>query len=372
MSSSSVIAALQKRVSNELTTSAIGGDAAIAGIIGDSPSQYSKSPALWNAAFRHLGISALYLPFDVDGIHLGPLLAALKDSELFLGANVTVPHKVRVIDFLDELDDGAKRIGAVNTVVRTARGRLIGYNTDGDGFVESLLTRQPDRSASFIRSLRGMNVLLLGAGGSARAVAFHLADLMGEGRLWISNRTFEHAASLGAEVEKNGGHAVAIQEKEIPKYATQARLIINSTTKGQGGVRKLSGNKVLCLEPYSALAPADPPAFVESELGKAGSSGEWPAAARADIDANLSASMSLAGSIPASAAFYDLIYHPEETVFLRHGRLTGHSTMNGKAMIVNQAVIAFCRRICTAELSLRGLDTPETYQRILEVMYHAW
>lgn len=371
MSNTQMIAALRQCLSNPLAASAVG-DAAIAGIVGDSPSQYSKSPTLWNTAFRHLGINAVYLAFDVDEAHIGPILAILKDSERLLGVNVTVPHKVRVIDFLDELDAGAKRIGAVNTIVRTARGRLIGYNTDGEGFVDSLLTRQPDRAASFIPSLRGMNVLLLGAGGSARAVAYHVADLLGEGRLFISNRTFEHAASLAADVDNRGGHALAIHEAEIPGYAPRAGVIINSTTKGQGGLRKLSGNKVICLEPYSSLAPADPPAFSETELAKTGSSSPWPAAARADIEANNNASITLAKSIPRSVAFYDLIYHPEETVFLRHGRLTGHRTMNGKAMIVNQAVIAFCKRICLTELRSRNLDIPDIHEQILEVMYRAW
>ena len=82
--------------------------------------------------------------------------------------------------------------------------------------------------------------------------------------------------------------------------------------------------------------------------------------------------MTLAEAIPPHVGFYDLIYHPEETVFLRHGRLTGHPTMNGKAMIINQAVIAFSKRICNAELQARGIDTPETCRKILEVMYQAW
>jgi shikimate 5-dehydrogenase len=76
--------------------------------------------------------------------------------------------------------------------------------------------------------------------------------------------------------------------------------------------------------------------------------------------------------VPAPTRFYDLIYHPAETVFLRHGRSTGHPTMNGKAMIVNQAMIAFCERICAPELRARGLDTAETRRQILESMYRAW
>ena len=90
------------------------------------------------------------------------------------------------------------------------------------------------------------------------------------------------------------------------------------------------------------------------------------------IDANNLSSMALARCIPSETRFYDLIYHPEETVFVRHGRLTGHPTMNGKSIIINQAVIAFCKRICNAELQARGIDTPETRKQILEVMYQAW
>ena len=167
----------------------------------------------------------------------------LKNSERFLGVNVTVPHKFRVMDFVDELDAGAKRIQAVNTIVRNADGRLVGYNTDGEGFIESLFARLPDRAGSFIASLKGMDVLLLGAGGSARAVAFHVADLLDSGQLLICNRTIEHAVSLAVDVNKSGGNAKAILESELSYYATTVGLIVNSTTKGQGGIRKLANQR---------------------------------------------------------------------------------------------------------------------------------
>ena len=81
--------------------------------------------------------------------------------------------------------------------------------------------------------------------------------------------------------------------------------------------------------------------------------------------------MAIAAAIPKAVGFYDLIYHPDETVFLRHGRLTNHPTMNGKGMIVNQATIAF-KLICSAELQARSIDNAQTYKQILEVMYRAW
>jgi shikimate dehydrogenase len=299
-------------------------------------------------------------------------LAVLKNSERFMGANVTVPHKIRVMDFLDGLDAGAARIQAVNTIVRTLEGRLVGYNTDGEGFIDSILRRQPDQGESFVASLKGMDVLLLGAGGSARAVAFHVADELDRGRLLICNRTAKSAVDLAREIQKAGRQALAIDEAEVALWAPKASLIINTTTKGQGGIRKLPNGMITLLEPYSALTSAHPPVFAESDLGKPEFRRKWSEAAQADIETNNQDSMSLARIVPPNVGFYDLIYHPEETVFLRHGRMTGHRTMNGKAMIVNQAAIAFYRWICSAELKLRGIDNSETYRQILDVMYRAW
>jgi shikimate 5-dehydrogenase len=248
---------------------------------------------------------------------------------------------------------------------------LVGYNTDGEGFVESLFAPQPDRVKSFIGSLKNMDVILLGAGGSARAVAFHVADLLDGGRLLICNRTSAHAETLASDVNRAGGKAEAILESELFHYVPRVGLVVNSTTKGQGGVRKLDQNRVTVLEGYSALAPANPPVFPDLDYGKPTFQSKWTHAASADIEANHKASMRLAKSIPQQAGFYDLIYYPEETVFLRHGRETGHATMNGKAMIVNQAVFAFTR-VCHSELAACGINTPDMHREILEVMYLAW
>lgn len=360
------IAEIQKLVSNIIDPSLIG-DKKIAGVLGEAPSRYSKSPAIWKAAFGVFGINAIYLSFDVDDSRLRDLVSALRASKRFKGANVTVPHKVRIMEFLDELDPGARRIGAVNTVVRTPAGRLIGYNTDGEGFVESILTRQPGERESFMKSLKGVDVLLIGAGGSARAVAFHLADLLDGGRLIICNRTVASAETLAKEIRSASRRTKAVTEEEIPRWAPTVGLIINSTTKGQFGLRRLPDGGVTNLEPYSALAGANPPAFGESDFKQ-----RWIEAAQADIDANNQASMNLAQSIPQTVRFYDLIYYPQETVFLRHGRETGHMTMNGKGMIVCQAAIAFARYICKTELQQSGKDGPESYRKLLEVMHGAW
>jgi shikimate dehydrogenase len=362
---------IQNCIGNRLDDATIG-DRRIAGVIGDAPSHYSKSPALWNAAFDDLAMDAIYLPFDVDVSHLRNFVAALRNSDRVMGINVTVPHKVQIMDFLDELDPSAERVQAVNTVVKTTVGRLIGHNTDGEGFVQSILAAQPGRKTAFIKSLKGTDVLLLGAGGSARAVAFHVSDHMESGKLVISNRSLDPAASLAAELRKMGRNAMAIGEAEVSDWAPKAGLIINSTTKGQGGLRKLSHDELTTLEPFSSLAPARAPVLRDFSGSEAEMQRRWSEIAGAEIEANNRVSLAIAAAIPKAVGFYDLIYHPEETVFLRHGRLTNHSTMNGKAMIVNQAVIAFCKHICGAELRARRIDNPETSRRILEVMYRAW
>jgi shikimate dehydrogenase len=354
MSTHPDIAALQACIDNVMEVAAIG-DRRLAGVVGGAPSRYSKSPALWNAAFHLLRLQAVYVPFDVRSSRLGDLMAALRSSERMLGVNVTVPHKLTVMECLDNLDPPAARIHAVNTIVREPDGRLVGYNTDGAGFVESLLKPQPGRAEPFIEALNGFDVLLLGAGGSARAVAFYVAQLLTNGELLICNRTLAHAAALAHEIRVSGGRARAVPEHDLPQSAVKVGLIINSTTKGQAGARVGPGTAVN-MEEYSALAPA------QSGVG----------APDIDIQRNQQASLDLAAMIPKHVAFYDLIYAPEETVFLRHARLTGHPTMNGKAMIVCQAALGLFHHVCKREIETQGVATAETYNRIVECMYQAW
>jgi shikimate dehydrogenase len=371
MTSRKQIAAIQSCITNQIDPSLIG-DKAIAGIVGDAPSFYSKSPALWNAAFDFLGINGIYLPFDVAEPRLGELIATLKGLDNFLGINVTVPHKIRIMDFLDEIEAGAHRVQAVNTIVRTSSGKLVGYNTDGEGFIESLLTPLPEQTKSFTPALAKADVLLLGAGGSARAVAFELSDRLNEGQLVIANRSLDHAMSLASEIQKKDRRVKAIDESEIGDWAPKVGLIVNSTTKGQGGIRKLPNGKLITLEPYSALTCAHPSSISQSDFDDPQARQKWLRAAQADIDENNQASMILAQRIPQKVRFYDLVYHPEETAFLRHGRLSGHLTKNGKAMIIYQAAIALCRHIGKQHLIESGTDDAATYRAVCQVMAANW
>jgi shikimate dehydrogenase len=318
----------------------------LAGVIGDSPSRYSKSPALWNAAFEALRIDARYVALDVAADRLGDLLRAVGEWPSFLGLNVTVPHKLAVMKHLDQLEESARTIGAVNTITRIQSGALVGANTDGIGFIETLLSPPFGDAAPLFATLAGVDALVLGAGGSARAVAFALAQRLSGGKLLIANRHAETAEALAREIYPSCPSVRAIDENEIAAVAPAVKLIVNCTSKGQAGREGSSAS----LERYSALAPASGSPRNE------------------DVEDNHRRSLSIARSVPRETVFYDLIYHPEETVYLRHAKETGHRAVNGRGMIVAQAVESFMNHICLRELQAAGLHSEPTRRRLVEVM----
>jgi shikimate dehydrogenase len=142
----------------------ISGKTKVLGLLG-WPVEHSLSPAMHNAAFKHIGLDCCYLTFPVKPELLKDAVKAVRALNL-AGVNVTMPHKENVIPLLDKVDADASFIGAVNTIVNT-NGRLTGYNTDGKGFMQSL--------AEARISVNKKNVLILGAGGASRAIGFYLA-----------------------------------------------------------------------------------------------------------------------------------------------------------------------------------------------------
>jgi len=156
----------------------------IVGLIGD-PINHSLSPAMHNAAYQALALNYLYLPFHITATDVAAAISAARALG-FSGLNVTVPHKEAVFSQLDFLDRSAKRCGAVNTIVNSS-GTLTGYNTDGEGFIDSLL--------DFGFESRGKKAVILGAGGSARAIAAALLE-HGVTKIVLINRTVEKAEQI--------------------------------------------------------------------------------------------------------------------------------------------------------------------------------
>ncbi len=161
----------------------------LCGIFGN-PIEHTLSPLIHNAAFDHLKLNYLFLAFKVT--HLKEAVDGIRALNL-RGVSVTIPHKVTVIDYLDEVEEVAGKIGAVNTIVNRD-GRLTGYNTDWSGAVEALEEKG---------TLKGKTALILGAGGAARAMAFGLKERGAQ--FTILNRTIKKAEMLASEVGCNYG-----------------------------------------------------------------------------------------------------------------------------------------------------------------------
>jgi shikimate dehydrogenase len=255
------------------------------GLIGD-PVAHSVSPAFQQAAFDALGIDARYAAWRTPAAELAARVAALRAPGV-LGANVTVPHKQAVMPLLDAVEETARRVGAVNTIVHRD-GRLLGANTDVEGFLAALREDGGLDPA-------GLRVAVLGAGGAARAVVWGLVQA-GAARVLVLNRTPAHAAALVRELAPACGLA-----GPLPAAADEAAVL--------DGVDLLVHCTAIGMR-HSAT---------EADL-------PLPAAA-----------------IPTGACVVDIVANPLETPLLRAAAARGCRTLGGLAMLVRQGAAAFER-----------------------------
>ena len=250
------------------------------------PIGHSLSPVFQQAALDHYEIDARYEAWETSPADLGAAVARLRGCE-YLGANVTVPHKVEVMAHLDEVDELARLIGAVNTIVKHGE-RLIGHNTDAGGFVESLR-----RAGGF--DPKGRRALLLGAGGAARAAAFALAR-GGASELVIANRTLERAVALAAELGGACRGVTAIHLADatsLGEAAAGADLVVNSTTVGMRHT------------PEQDASPLP------------------------------------SGTLGCGCVVYDMVYNPARTPLLAQAELAGATAVGGLSMLIHQGAAAF-------------------------------
>lgn len=251
----------------------------VTGLLGH-PVAHSKSPQMHNSAFQHLGLDFVYLAFDVLPQLLGEAVQGIRALGM-RGVNVTIPHKVEVIRYLDEISEDAQLIGAVNTIVQE-EGRLIGYNTDGSGYVRSL-------REEVTLDLSQSTVMILGAGGAARAIAVQMA-LFPVQRLFIANRTIEMAEELAKRVQ-HLTEAIPLSLGDAPRYMHRVDVLINTTSLG--------------MYPHIEETP-------------------------------LAAEYLHEGMVVS-----DLIYNPRETRLLREAKARGALTHSGLSMFIYQGAEAF-------------------------------
>ena len=246
------------------------------GVIGD-PIEHSLSPVMHNAAFEALGLDAIYLAFRVAEHELGDAIRGAKSLGI-AGLNVTIPLKEKALAFVDA-DDVATRIGAINTIAFTS-GTPTGYNTDGIGALTVLKER--------VREIRGKEVLILGAGGAARAIAFYL-DAEGA-RLTIANRTEDRAAMLASSL--HNADFISLREEELKRHIRDADILINTTPVGM-----------------------------------------YPRADATLVNARM---------MHPELVVFDIVYNPAETKLLREAKKAGVQTIiEGVKMLVYQGAASF-------------------------------
>jgi shikimate dehydrogenase len=190
-------------------------------IIGD-PIDHSLSPALHNASFKTLNLKCTYIAFRVAKGDLYSAICSLRSVNIS-GFNVTIPHKVEILKYVDVKDNTAESASAVNTV-KNENGKLLAYNTDIKGFITPLRNRNV--------KFDGMNILLLGAGGAARAIVTALAEEKGISKIYIFSRNQVKMKELVIIANQKGLQCVTIEQNEIPNFSISSNLIINATPIG--------------------------------------------------------------------------------------------------------------------------------------------
>lgn len=244
-------------------------------IIGD-PVEHSHSPQMHNFISELYKNNYVYTAFRVSPDNLKQAVEGIRAMGI-AGVNVTAPHKFNVMKYLDEISDLAEKFGSVNTVVNK-NGKLIGYNTDANGFYRSLLYEGIE--------VRDRDILIIGAGGATQPIAVLFA-LEGAKSISIKNRTQANADRLAEYVKKNTGFKISTHP-ELKRYD----LIINTTSAG--------------MFPDVEGCPMDDFSFVDENTAAA-----------------------------------DMIYNPEQTVFLKRAGERGAKTVNGLGMLIFQGIIAY-------------------------------
>lgn len=274
----------------------INGKTKLVGLLG-YPISHSRSPRMHNAAFQYLNLNFVYMAFDIIGEDLEQAIEAMKVLKV-AGFNVTMPNKSDVMQLLDDISPEARLIGSVNTVLND-NGRLIGYNTDGKGYVMAL----SDEGIS----PKGKRIVMAGAGGAARSIAIQLA-LEGAEEIVILNRAIEAAEvicnTINSNISSCRAHSSGYSEDGLRQLLRKADLFINCTPLG--------------MHPDEDESIIEDPTLLHPHL-----------------------------------VVSDIVYSPSKTKLMKIADAAGCKTFNGLGMMIQQGALAF--KLWT------GVDMPIEY-----------
>tara|TARA_B110001454_G_scaffold145136_1_gene134668 strand:+ start:1430 stop:2257 length:828 start_codon:yes stop_codon:yes gene_type:complete len=250
-------------------------------VIGN-PIEHSLSPLIHNHWIKKYCLfDSIYEKKKIEERDLKNIVKEIKDDKI-IGVNVTVPFKKLIIPFLDELESTAKKTESVNTLFKV-KNKVVGYNTDKAGFADTIRELFPDKNSTMPWRLKGKNIFILGAGGVTSSVICAIED---EGaKIFLSNRTKKKAEKLKKKYKE-------IEVLDWGKRPSVCDIVINTTSIGLVRDEKINIDFSDCNGNKNKL-------------------------------------------------FYDLIYNPKETNFLKEARLRGNNTINGQRMFLNQAMYAF-------------------------------
>ncbi|MDY7030373.1 MAG: shikimate dehydrogenase [Thermodesulfobacteriota bacterium] len=265
-------------------TASISASTQICAVVGN-PIAHSLSPAIHNAAFAECGLDFVYVAFRVEDIKHS--LMGMRAMENFRGMSVTIPHKVESMKYLDDIPDVDRHIGSINTIINE-QGRLMGLGTDGPGALKAIV------DAGIV--LEGRNVLLLGAGGAARAIAFTLAGQTGLSQLGLLDVDKGMLKRLASDLKRDTNASIKAEEitsENLSRMVEEAHLIMNCTPVG------MHPHVSESLVPVELLRP--------------------------------------------DQVIFDIVYNPLETQLCAEAKVRGLKVIHGVEMFVNQAVLQFER-----------------------------
>lgn len=270
------------------------------------PISKSLSPIIHNSFYRLNKKNSIYLTFDIEEEKLNDIIHGFIAMNV-QGFNVTIPHKIKIMDYLDEISKEAKLIGAVNTV-KNINGRLIGYNTDGLGFLKSLKDKKID--------IRNKNILILGAGGAANAISTSLA-LSGVNTIYINNRNIDKGKELARKIKLQFSN-INVDYGDLTLsnvIKEEVHMIVNCTSVG--------------MYPYADETPIVLNGFSKDLI------------------------------------VYDIIYKPEKTKLLKLSRNKGYTTIGGLPMLINQGL--YSQKIWLDEEIKNIYNNYDKIKRILDI-----
>jgi shikimate dehydrogenase len=262
-----------------------------------NPVSHSMSPAIHNAAFMDLNIDSIYVAFQVEDVKNA--LAGMRALDNFRGMSVTIPHKIEVMKYVDEIPEVDRHIGSINTVVKE-EGKLIGFNTDGLGALKAIVDADVE--------LADKKVLMLGAGGAARAIAFTLAHKGGIGELVLLDINEDFLSNLTGDLKNGTATTItpgSLDSSSVKEHMASADLVINCTPVG--------------------MHPNEDATLVPEDLFRPGQ------------------------------VVFDVVYNPLETKLLRQAKAKRLKVIQGVEMFINQAILQFER--------FAGTDAPEELMR---------